>query len=166
MEGAFIGTKNTWQTHSANFLANARNGVNTMKLRSTIAVLLGIAWLAGCASPPAAHHEEVDVWAGAPVAALDAQPFFNTLPMVRTNTAAGIEIRDYVDKRYVAGCLPTASANSKVFTMNFGMYKAFRACSENMIGCDNVFYIDKGVVAQFAPSGQCKASATLRPQGR
>jgi len=137
-----------------------------MKSRSSITVLLGIVWLAGCAPAPVVHHEEADVWAGTPVAALDTNPFFSALPMVRTSTPAGIEIRDYVDKKYVAGCLPPASANTKVFTMNFGTYRAFRACSENMIGCDNVFYVDNGVVSQFAPSGQCKASAAVRPQGR
>jgi len=137
-----------------------------MKFRSTITIVLGVAWLAGCAGPTVVHHEEVDLWAGVPVAALESHPFFNALPMVRTTTPAGIEIRDYVDKRYVAGCLPPASANTKVFTMNFGTYRAFRACSENMTGCDNVFYIDKDVVTQFVPSGQCKASQALRPQGR
>ncbi len=146
--------------------AKTNSCLNTMRFRSTITILLGIAWLAGCAAPPVAHHEEVDVWVGTPIATLDAQPFFSTLPMVRTITPAGIEIRDYVDKRYVAGCLPLAGANTKVFTMNSGTYRAFRACSENMIGCDNVFYIDKGVVTQFAPSGQCKASEAARPQGR
>lgn len=137
-----------------------------MKFSSTITVLLAIAGLAGCAAPPVVHHEDVQAWAGVPVAALDAHPFFNTLPMVRTITPAGIEIRDYVDKRYVAGCLPPGSANTKVFPMNTGMYKAFRACSENMIGCDNVFYVDHGLVTQFTPSGQCKTSDAIRPQGR
>lgn len=137
-----------------------------MKFSSTITVALCTAGLAGCAAPPVVHHEDVQVWAGIPVAALDTHRFFSTLPMVRTITPAGIEIRDYVDKRYVAGCLPSANANTKIFTMNTGMYKAFRACSENMVGCDNVFYIDQGIVTQFAPSGQCKTSDAVRPQGQ
>ncbi|HXY22591.1 MAG TPA: hypothetical protein VEI29_07895, partial [Burkholderiaceae bacterium] len=129
-------------------------------------VLAWIGLLAGCAAPPVVRQQDLNAWAGVPVAALDTHPFFTTLPMVRTVPEPGVEIRDYVNKKYASGCLPAASASTKTYTMNVGTYKAFRACSENMSGCDNVFTIKNGVVTEFAPSGQCKTSEVVRPPGR
>ena len=130
-------------------------------------LLVGLSALAGCSTaPPVVHQQDLDTWVGVPVAALDSHPLFSTLPMVHTVGDNGVEIRDYVNKKYVAGCLPANNPGAKGYTMNPGMYRAFRSCSENMVGCDNVFYISKGVVTQFAPVGQCKTSEVVRPQGR
>ncbi|HYA75502.1 MAG TPA: hypothetical protein VED83_01225 [Burkholderiaceae bacterium] len=135
--------------------------------KARLAALACGAVLAGCESaPPAVHQQDLDTWVGAPVSALDTHPLFGTLPMVRVFPESGVEVRDYVNKRYVAGCLPPASAGSKTFTMNPGTYKAFRTCSENMSGCDNVFTIKNGKVMQFSPEGQCKTSEIVRPSGR
>jgi len=131
----------------------------------TATALFFLALLGACAAPPVVRQQDLDAWAGVPVEALDTHPFFVTLPQVRTLVEGGIEVRDYVNKRYVAGCL-SGGANNKVYTMNASMYKAFRACSANMSGCDNVFYIKSGVVTQFAPTGQCKTSEVVQPQGR
>jgi len=135
--------------------------------RRLLAVLACVGAAAGCTTtPPVVRQQDLDTWVGVPVAVLDTHPLFTTLPMVRTVGQDGVETRDYVNKKYVAGCLPSGATNTKIYTMNAGTYRAFRVCSENMIGCDNVFTIKNGVVTQFAPVGQCKTSEVVRPQGR
>ena len=57
--------------------------------------------LSGCAS---VHKEDLDAWEGAPVAVLDAHPIFLTMPVVRTKTSDGTEIRNYVNSANVSTC--------------------------------------------------------------
>ena len=63
-----------------------------MTVRFTALVMCLIV-LEGCA---AVHQEDLDAWRGVPVSELEAQPFFLTLPVVRTVTSDGTEIRRYV----------------------------------------------------------------------
>jgi hypothetical protein len=65
-----------------------------------IHILLGSLMVAGCMT---VRQEDLASWEGAPVSALNAQPFFLTRPMVRTVTADGTEIRNYVNGASVGG---------------------------------------------------------------
>ena len=86
------------------------------KMRKNIVpgLLVCLSALAGCSTaPPVVHQQDLDTWVGVPVAALDSHPLFSTLPVVRTVGDNGVEIRDYVNKKYAAGCLPANNPGAK-----------------------------------------------------
>ena len=60
-------------------------------LKITLSCLLAFA-VAACAM---VRQQDLDAWVGAPVEALDTHSFFITVPMVRTRTDSGIEIRNF-----------------------------------------------------------------------
>ena len=126
--------------------------------RFSIAALIG---LAGCA--PLVHQEDLDAWAGVPVAALDTHSFFLTVPMVRTMTAGGIEVRDYANGVNAASCSATGGAMATGAWVNAD---AFSSCTSGWVGCHNLFYIRDGRVLEYAPTGRCKTDASVRPQAR
>jgi hypothetical protein len=66
-----------------------------------LSIIIASLLIAGCQT---VRQEDLVTWNGAPVSALDAQPFFLTRPMVRTVTADGTEIRNYVNGANVGGC--------------------------------------------------------------
>ena len=68
----------------------------TMKL--TVVSLLA---LTGCAG---VRPQDLAAWEGQPVELLDRHPVFLTIPVVRTTTADGIEVRDYVNGTTIASC--------------------------------------------------------------
>ncbi len=47
---------------------------------------------------------DIDAWRDVPVEALDTHSLFITIPVVKTLTDSGIEIRDYVNKRNIGNC--------------------------------------------------------------
>jgi hypothetical protein len=116
--------------------------------------------LAGCA---AVRQEDLDAWRGMPVEALDTHSLFLTMPMVRTMTAGGIEIRDYSNGVRTASCETSGSAVASGAWINSG---AFSSCRSGWIGCHNLFYIRDGHVLEYAPTGRCKTDASVRPQAR
>ncbi len=109
------------------------------------------------------RQEDLNAWAGVPVEALDTHSFFITIPMVRTRTDGGIEIRNYANGRDVAQCFSNARANA---TGNYVNANSFSSCSNNRIVCNNIFYIKDGKVIEYAPTGQCKTAAFLQPEAR
>lgn len=119
-----------------------------------------LAAVAGCAT---VRQEDLDAWVGAPVEALDTHSFFVTIPMIRTHTESGIEIRNYANGRDVAQCLGNATAYGNGGFVNAN---AFSTCSNNRIVCNNLFYIKDGKVVEYAPTGRCKTAAFLQPEDR
>src|SRR6266849_899980 len=57
--------------------------------------------LASCAT---VHQEDMQSWVGRRIDELDKHPIFLTMQVVRTRTADGTEIRNYINGRNTASC--------------------------------------------------------------
>ena len=108
----------------------------------------------GCAS---VRQQDLDAWVGVPVEALDTQSFFLTLPMVKTVTDSGVEIRVYPNKRAVGGCGSFGS-------VSYANFQSFQSCSMQLAGCDNIFYIKDKRIIQYKPVGNCFTDERVRPE--
>lgn len=118
----------------------------------------------GCAT---VHQSDLDAWVNVPVVALDTHSFFVTLPMVKTITDTGVEIRVYSNKVGISTCgggafKTTSSAIGG--TMSYANFAAFQNCSSRLAGCDGVFYIRDGRVIEAKPVGRCYTNETMRPE--
>ncbi len=122
-----------------------------------IAVLLGV-FLVGCAS---VRQQDLDAWVDMPVEALDTHPLFLTLPMQKTLTSSGVEVRNYRNGTSFTNCFsqnPARKKNTNSATPNF------MTCGTNEVACNNIFYIKGGKVLEYAPTGQCMTDESVRPQ--
>ncbi|HEV2173473.1 MAG TPA: hypothetical protein VGR71_07895 [Nitrospira sp.] len=133
-----------------------------MQLRRAIFASVLVTDLVACGSL-SVRQQDLDAWVGVPVAALDTHSVFITIPMYRTVTASGIEIRDYVNGADIASCFTNAGANR---VGSFVNSNAFTTCSTRKIVCNNIFYIKDGKVIEYAPTGRCYTDSTLQPQAR
>lgn len=125
---------------------------------------LGVALvLAGCASL-SVRQLDLDSWAGVPVDALDTHTVFLGIPMVRTLSNSGVEIRNYANSRSQASCF--TSGGSTQTTNKYVTASAFTTCSNNKAVCNNIFYIKDAKVIEYAPTGQCYTDESLQPQAR
>jgi hypothetical protein len=109
------------------------------------------------------RQQDLDAWVGLSVEALDTHSFFITVPMIRTRTESGIEIRNYANGQNMASCAGFGNANA------YGSWvqaNAFSNCSSGWVGCNNIFYIKDGKVLEYAPTGQCYTDETVQPQAR
>jgi clan AA aspartic protease (TIGR02281 family) len=97
------------------------------------------------------HQEDLQSWVGRPASDLDNQPFWGTIPSVRTRTSDGTEIRNYVNGPNVASC----SGGGTVFAeyVDIATYRQFSNCMQSFAACNNIFYIRRGVVTQYSPIG-------------
>lgn len=127
------------------------------RLFTTIAVVIVIT---GCAT---VRQQDLDAWVGVPVEALDTHSLFITVPMYRTRTESGIEIRNYANGRDITQCFGNAGANAYG---NYVTANAFSTCSSGRIVCNNIFYIKDGKIIEYAPTGRCYTDATVQPQAR
>lgn len=109
------------------------------------------------------RQQDLDAWVGMPVEALDTHSLFLTVPMVRTKTESGIEIRNYANGRNFGSCSGFGSANAAGSWVNAN---AFSNCSSGWVGCNNIFYIKDGKVIEYAPTGRCYTNETVQPQER
>jgi hypothetical protein len=109
------------------------------------------------------RQQDLDAWVGVPVEALDTHSFFITVPMYRTITDSGIEIRNYANGGDVAQCFGSAGAN---MVGNYATSNAFTTCSSGRIVCNNIFYIKNGKVIEYAPTGHCYTDSTVQPEAR
>ncbi len=111
--------------------------------------------LNGClaAASLSVRQSDLDAWAGKPVKALDTHPLFLTMRLERTFTEDGIEIRNYVNEATRNVCT----------TIGYNM-----VCNEIKGACNNIFYIQEGVVIEYrpTPSGKvrCYTDDRTRPQ--
>ena len=133
-----------------------------MKPQPVIFLVIIAITLSACATRTV-RKQDLDSWVGVPVEALDMHSFFITLPMNRTVTESGIEIRNYADDFEVTSCFGTPGANP------WGYYisaNAFHNCTKNRVVCNNIFYIKDGIVIEYAPTGSCYTDETVQPEPR
>lgn len=116
--------------------------------------------IVGCAT---VRQQDLDAWVGVPIEALDTHSFFITVPMYRTVTDSGIEIRNYANGRDVANCFGTTGASR---FGNFVNVNTFTTCSRGLVICNNIFYIKDRKVIAYAPTGRCYTDETVQPQAR
>ena len=133
--------------------------------------------LLGCAqtSTKSVRPQDLAAWRNVPVEALDTHSIFLTMPMVRTKTKSGIEIRNYVNSKNYAQCLHSRYGSS---------YGDVVSCADTMqITCHNlnivhlhnvlmvpspviIFFIKNGKVLDYAPTGQCYTDERAQPETR
>ena len=104
----------------------------------------------------------VSDWKNVSVNELDTHSFFITIPMIKTITDGGIEIRNYRNGRTFSQC----SASGNVNGSSYLTYNAFASCSQNEVVCNNLFYIKDGVVIDYRLVGRCITAEFLRPEYR
>jgi hypothetical protein len=136
----------------------------TMRALLTAAVILS-----GCASPQGVRQQDLVAWSGVSVEALDTHSFFLTLPVVKTVTDNGVEIRNYVNKIGISRCLSPGFANTQSvsgsqYTTTFGQFTSFQGCTSQLVGCDNVFYIQDRRIVEYRPVGRCYTEERLQPE--
>lgn len=134
-----------------------------MHLLQLIIAALIVPLLTGCATVRTVRQQDLDAWVGVPVEALDTHSFFITVPMFRTRTDSGIEIRNYANGRDVTQCFGNAGANK---VGNFVNANTFTICSSGRIVCNNIFYIKDGKIIEYVPTGRCYTDETVQPQAR
>lgn len=117
------------------------------------------ALLAGCAT---VRQFDLDAWVGVPVEALDTHPIFLSMPVYRTQTADGVEIRNYFNSKAVEQCFASSSGHQG--DRRHVSHSVFVTCSENRLACSNLFYIQDGKVTRYAPTGNCYTDSSVRPQ--
>jgi hypothetical protein len=133
-----------------------------MKAGARVAVVTIACVLGGCAT---VRQEDLQSWEGQPVAALESHPVFLTMPVVRTTTSDGVEIRHYVNGREVTSC----SGGGTVFAGSVSMatYNQFASCVRNFGACNAIFYIRNGRVESLSAVGtggaRCYSNETMRP---
>jgi hypothetical protein len=131
------------------------------RLRTAVA-LASIASLTACGGL-LVRQQDLDAWVGVPVEALDTHSFFITVPMYRTITESGIEIRNYANGADVSSCYSNAGANKVGSYVNAN---SFTTCSSGRVVCNNIFYIKGGKVIEYAPTGRCYTNSDIQPQKR
>ncbi len=140
--------------------------------RTLLLLSLVVFFTSGCAIRQV-RQVDLDAWKDVPVEALDTHSLFLTVPMVKTVTDSGIEIRDYVNKVGVSSCSQNTfgAKNANLYgtgnnaqVMTYANYNSFQNCSAKMVGCDNIFYIRNGKVLEYKPVGRCYTDNTVRPE--
>ena len=115
--------------------------------------------IVGCAT---VRQPDLDAWVGVPAEALDSHPLFLTIPMYRTLTDGGVEIRNYVNSKEVQRCFTTIDAHHG--DRHYLSHTAFLTCSDDRLVCNNLFYLQGGKVLRYAPTGDCFTDDRVRPQ--
>ena len=134
-----------------------------MRLRTLLAFLA--VTIASCAPLMGVREGDLEAWVGVPASELDRHPFFITVPLVKTMTPDGTEIRNYVNGRNFASCTNTGAVFGG--TISFASYNSFTSCMANFAACNNIFYIKQSKVEAYVPVGtgglRCYTDARLRP---
>lgn len=125
-----------------------------------ILLVAAISALSGCAT---VRQQDLDAWVGMPVEALDTHSLFITVPVYKSVTQSGMEVRNYANGGDVASCFTNAGASGKG---KYASANAFTTCSSNRVVCNNIFYIRDGIVVEYAPTGSCYTDETVQPQPR
>jgi hypothetical protein len=128
-----------------------------------VAALFTVFSAAACATVYV-RQVDIDSWKDVPVEALDMHSFFLTIPMFRTVTESGIEIRNYRNEGgYTTSCVGSGNAYGSGQYVNSS---AFSSCSSGTSSCNNIFYIKEGRVLEYAPTGNCYTDKTVQPEAR
>lgn len=133
-------------------------------LKNTLAIAAAVATLSltACANMQV-RQPDLDAWVGAPVEALDTHSLFVTMPVSRSMSSDGIEVRNYVNSKEVASCFTSTSGKH---SGSYQKSSAFTTCSNSKLVCNNIFYIKDGKVLEYAPTGNCFTNDSVKPQGR
>lgn len=133
--------------------------MNGRFLQLAIALAI-ISLISACTVATTIRQQDLDTWAGVSVEALDTHAFFMTVPMFRTKTDSGTEIRNYAYGYDFQECFSKAGASN---IGDFINEDAFITCSSSRIMCNNIFYIKQGKVLEYAPTGRCDTNEKLYP---
>jgi hypothetical protein len=134
-----------------------------MKLNYLFLILILI--IVSCAPVRTVRQQDLQAWVGVPVEALDLHSFFLTLPMVKTKTESGIEVRLYPNKRNIGVCFGGGGIFTTT-TLNHAAFNSFKTCSAGLVGCDNIFYIKDRKVIEYIPVGNCFTDERVQPEKR
>lgn len=137
---------------------------------AALSIVLSVTLLSSCAS---VREEDLQSWSGVPVAELDKHPVFLTMSVVKTQTADGTEIRNYVNGANVSACAGGGGVRAGPQQGRFaGMvdtatYSAFSNCMQRFAACNNIFYINNGIVTRATAIGtggaRCYTNEQFRP---
>ena len=132
------------------------------RLAVALALVIAAGQIAGCAH---VRPEDLTAWEGQPVELLDKHPVFLTMRSVRTVTADGTEIRNYVNG--IGGECIESSAVVSGGVVNSATYSQFSSCVAHVRACNNIFYIKDGRVLRYAPigtgGGRCYTNEATNP---
>lgn len=140
--------------------AFAAEGIISMNVKVRSAIVAMVVALTACAG---VRQQDLNAWVGVPVEALDTHTFFITVPMMRTMTDSGMEVRNYANGMNIDQCSGTARARS---SGGWVTARGFQTCTSGWVGCNNIFYIRDRKVVEYAPTGRCMTNNTVLPQNR
>jgi len=134
--------------------------------KKIISLMALVLFIHGCAGNMV-RQQDLDSWVGVSVEELDTHSFFLTLPVSKTTTESGIEVRVYSNKQNLSSCFDTGNFNGKKYSKN-ASFTSFQNCSSEIRGCDNIFYIKDGIVKEYkpvgTPKGICMTDESLQPE--
>lgn len=151
---------------SCQVIAHSKRGIQSAFKKGNDAMtrivlfFAAISVLSGCAT---VRQQDLDAWVGKPVEALDTHSLFITIPMYKSITQSGMEVRNYVNGGDVESCFSNAGVSGKG---KYASANAFTTCSSSRVVCNNIFYIRDGIVVEYAPTGRCYTDETAQPQAR
>lgn len=135
--------------------------MNIRSLELTIAIIIA-SLVAACATTVrTVRQQDLDAWVGVSVEALDTHAFFMKVPMFRTRTDSGTEIRNYAYGYNFGECFANAGTSK---AGDFVNGNDFTTCSSSRVFCNNIFYIKEGKVLEYAPTGRCYTEAKVQPE--
>ena len=134
-----------------------------MKASHKIISLITFAlFLNGCANMTV-RQEDINAWVGVSVERLDTHSLFLTLPVAKTITDSGVEVRVYSNKQNFSSCFDSGNIDGKTYS-NDASFSAIQNCSSKLHGCDNIFYIKDKKVLEYKPVGLCYADEIVQPE--
>lgn len=136
--------------------------INLRLLQFTIALVI-VPLLAACATERTEQKQDLEAWVGVSVETLDTHVLFSTMPMFRTNTDNGTEIRNYAYGYDFGECFVKAGASKPGDFVNTS---TFITCSSSRIVCNNLFYIKEEKILEYAPTGRCHLDIRTQPTTR
>ena len=136
-----------------------RESVKNLLPRIILLLALGYGGIS-CSPVPTVQSQDYSNWTGMSVEFLDDHPFFNAVPMFRTKTGSGTEIRNYAYGYDFGECFTKAGAT--IFG-DFVHEDEFIFCSSSRIICNNIFYIKEEKILEYAPTGRCGSDKRVQP---
>ena len=125
--------------------------------------------LSSCSPGLGVRQVDLDAWKNIPVIALDTHSFFMTVPMIKTITPDGLEIRIYSNSKSLTQCVESGNVNANGY-FDYASYSEYTTCSSNTMACENIFYIKDGSVVEYVPvskgGARCFTNETVQPEPR
>jgi len=113
------------------------------------------------------NQEVVQSWTNIPVSELDTHSWFLTVPMIKTITDDGLEIRNYRNGQTFSQCTGSGGGSGTVTgnTVNVST-STFQNCLSGEVACNNMFYIKDNIVLEYTLVGNCRTANYLKPEYR